>query len=357
MKKRALTLLTILLVAAGLAALIKALMPRSVLHQGRSVDEWSRLLNSPYPQEREQATAAIRDLGARAVPRLTKLLSARESLFQKAFFSVAPKLPARVTQSLWRIIRPVDWVNQRAMAARALGLIGPDARAAIPALGRSLRDRERSVCWETSAALGRLGKESVPTLIAALRDPATDVRHAAAVALGMIGPEADAAIPALIETLQDKDNAIRYSSAYALGQIGRAALPPLLDQFTRRTGAGRLAVAEALIQVKPAARELIPPLLETLSYNDAAVRKKAIELLGGTRPWQKEVLAALVKSLADAEPEVRVAVLKVLGQNPWKAATAVPTITRLLDDADPSVRAAATNALQQIEQKSVIRSP
>ncbi len=49
------------------------------------------------------------------------------------------------------------------------------------------------------------------------------MRERAALALGLIGPAAKEAVPALIATLRDEDGLVRGYAAYALGEIGPAA--------------------------------------------------------------------------------------------------------------------------------------
>ena len=79
-------------------------------------------------------------------------------------------------------------------ALRALGNMGPAARAAVPVLLPLLADAERRL--EVVRTLGRLGAaEAVPHLIGLLGDD--KVRAAAMEALGRIGPAAREAIPAL----------------------------------------------------------------------------------------------------------------------------------------------------------------
>jgi HEAT repeat protein len=78
-----------------------------------------------------------------------------------------------------------------------------------------------------------------PALIAALSDPDARVRALAAQALGAIGPEASAAVPALIVLLGSSDEGSRNSACIGLAGIGplaKEALPALrraLDDSSR----------------------------------------------------------------------------------------------------------------------------
>lgn len=87
-------------------------------------------------------------------------------------------------------------------AAWTLGNLGAAAAAAVPDL--------------TAALDGRRG---------AFRLPELDQRWLAARALGLIGPPAGDAVPALTLALRDADRKLRVQSALALGRIGPAAAP------------------------------------------------------------------------------------------------------------------------------------
>jgi hypothetical protein len=82
----------------------------------------------------------------------------------------------------------------RAVAARALGEMGPDAVEAIPALRHALR-----------------------------RDPEVSVRCRAATALGRIGPAAAVAVDDLARALVHAHRPLRLRAARALGRIGPGA--------------------------------------------------------------------------------------------------------------------------------------
>jgi HEAT repeat protein len=65
--------------------------------------------------------------------------------------------------------------------------------------------------------------KTVSQWVEALNDKDRLVRIQAAVRLGIIGPAAKDAVPALIEALKDKSSRVRDEAVYALGQIGPAA--------------------------------------------------------------------------------------------------------------------------------------
>lgn len=110
-------------------------------------------------------------------------------------------------------------------AAGALGAMGPDAEAAVPALTKNLYyDGVYDVRKAAARALGEIGpaaKPAVPMLIVVLLTDSTHARDAAVVALGKIGDLV--AVPALARGLYDESISVRISSAEAISQlIGRS---------------------------------------------------------------------------------------------------------------------------------------
>src|SRR5262249_42957909 len=108
-------------------------------------------------------------------------------------------------------------------AARALGLIGPGAQAAVPALVEAMRDREARVRVRAAEALWQVARDpaSVAVLAEVLRDKdLTPGDHSmAAQALGGIGPPARAARPLLTELTRAGDFDLRSTAADALRKI------------------------------------------------------------------------------------------------------------------------------------------
>ena len=92
--------------------------------------------------------------------------------------------------------------------------------------------------------------EGVSELVKDLNDQRADVRINAARALGEIGPEAKAAVPALIETLKDEEASVRSSAAFALSRIGLAAVPALSEALKDEDRNVRGSAAVALDQIR-----------------------------------------------------------------------------------------------------------
>ena len=133
-----------------------------------------------------------------------------------------------------------------------LGEIGPEAKAAVPALTELLKDNSTSMQEILAEALGKIGpnaKDVVPAITELLQDKAYAVRASAARALGRMGPAAKDAVPALTQLLQDKEKwqIILPAAATALGDIG------------------------------PAAKDAVPALTQLLKYQDEQMRKSAVD--------------------------------------------------------------------------------
>jgi HEAT repeat protein len=93
---------------------------------------------------------------------------------------------------------------------------------------------------------------AVPHLIPLLKDSDIEVRDAAARALGRIGPEGKAAIGPLIEALKDSDDEVKAAAAEALEQYryaARAAVPALTELVKSKNNKLRAYAGRALIHI------------------------------------------------------------------------------------------------------------
>ena len=217
----------------------------------------------------------------------------------------------------------------RVSAAEALGGMGPDAGAAVPALLRALKD---SLAMDPPAGISRLpvchalasiGEPAASILVEALKDDDAEVRAHAAFVLGRRVPTKQSVISALIGSLSDEGRQVRLSAADSLGEIGDAA------------------------------RSAVPRLVEALGDEWEGVRQHAAVALGKMGPAAESAVPALVEALEDRDEMVRVHAARALGLVGRPAREAVPALIAMLNHKNQAVRQAASGALKQVEDPAV----
>jgi HEAT repeat protein len=304
-----------------------------------------------------------------------------------------------------------DVVVRRA-AVQALRRVQLDRKDVLPLVLKLLEDADASVVMPALYTISESGAEVVPALIETLAHP--EARYWACLVLAEIGPEAKAAVPALTKVLGDERAEVRLQATIALGEIGPGAAPAsaalqglLNDQFPAvRTAAvfalGRIgdrAAAAAIAKADQAddaflhalsiwAQAKLNPdderlqsgavtlLVKQLGAEDrglAQVAARALADLGATnemveRELDKLLEAAdqeqanrIVRSLASLGPRVvphamralkhpdrRATALQVLDRLGAEAAPAVPNLVELLAIDDPSLRVEVLQILGDI---------
>jgi len=134
----------------------------------------------------------------------------------------------------WRTYRGMCTAPQRASAEHfvegwnnAMRILASKCRLPHSAIEKRIEELSSESSYDrlcAADALGRMGPEAeaaVPALAHALKDQDILVRIAAAEALGKMGPAAKGAVPALNGALQDDNEAVRWYAEYALQQIGQ----------------------------------------------------------------------------------------------------------------------------------------
>jgi HEAT repeat protein len=149
-----------------------------------------------------------------------------------------------------------DFVVMRALrcdVAEALGYIGIEANAAIPALRNAVaKDRNPEVRVSAALALSRIDPKDQGAMSAIIRElelkgKGTWGQEAAIKALTELGSKARAAGPALIRSLANDEPSIRRSAAEALAAIGdRSAIPALESLLKDKDDFVREAARESL---------------------------------------------------------------------------------------------------------------
>ena len=235
--------------------------------------------------------------------------------------AAAGKIPNYDGQSVahWQAILADTDAKVRRKAAYALGQIGPQASAAVPALGTALGDRQLEVAWYVADALGRIGPAAVPAvegLVHVIEETPGDevLRRNAVIALGRIGPGAKTALPVLEKLLKSDDAETRVATAVALGQIDQRqdTQQLLIAELKPAGGPGPLAAALALsgFRTTPAANALIA----VLDSPDADLRRAAVEGLGrGGSPAIAPLIAATDSKNQPRSRQFRVGAIDALG--------------------------------------------
>jgi len=172
--------------------------------------------------------------------------------------------------------------RKRALAALNLQLVGVDAKEAIPALIVALEDDYVIVRIEAARAIGVIdseGKAAKALGNSLIKDSDPRVREAAATALMNLGTKAKEVTPDLITALKDNDLWVKMYAAAALGEIGPErgvveALISLLDvgyiNDSNYYGV-RAAAVNALAKFGIAAAPALP-ILEEINERDAVAR-------------------------------------------------------------------------------------
>jgi HEAT repeat protein len=228
-------------------------------------------------------------------------------------------------QSLW----------SRVQAARTIGKLGPEAKAAVPALASMLDDPSRrdpalidEAVINALARMGSAGRPAIPALVR-ISGKDSDIERAAVEAIDTIllsPPIGPGDVPALMRDLRDRDVSVRVRAAKALGMLG---------------GAGKVAV---------------PLLVEALKDNDPDVRTLALKALrriapdgnGNANSAAGEV-GVYADQLRDPDPSVRLQAAKALGRLGPAAAGAAQALLEATADGDKDVRRQATDALNRVQ--------
>lgn len=298
-------------------------------------------------------------------------------------------------------------IDVRISAAKALGGIGRDAKAAIPDLLAILTDKKLNAQSRVAKpprnferesfspstllldaatdAFGSIGSDAVPYLVNILRNPNTELRSRAARAL--IQARKDA-VPALIGLIKDKDEEIRfiaYDTLETIGKDAEQAIPALIAIFREnedrdRTDTSRtlnlLEVAttgggvEGIRDAKDLDRELgvrykasralgaigtpaIPALVLALKDVDVNVRLGAIASLEVNRDKSSEsseVISALTDALSDRDSYARIRAAFVVGRTAKDKNAAISTLIVALNHKDPFIRSIAVQYLVVIRK-------
>jgi len=254
----------------------------------------------------------------------------------------------------------------------------------LEALSRGPINAFQGVAIQEAKTLAAAGARDLPLLLQALREKKGVLHDIVAQALGLIGPEAREAVPVLIEVSRDDDDeTFRHAVVWALGRIGPDAIPALTGSLVsshgqdghgfyvaaralKETEAGTEALLAHLGHPQPRARAAAAFAIGWLAWPDRKGLEKGGTLLGGLlRDGEVRVrraaafamrsfpsagrsfLPRLVDLLEDGDRDVRWFAARAIGAVGPAAVSAVPALTRALDD-EKTIRDEVITALGKI---------
>jgi HEAT repeat protein len=239
----------------------------------------------------------------------------------------------------------------RFWACLVLAEIGPEAKAAAPALAKTLSDERPEVRLQAAIALGEIGEGAKPaatTLAQLLSDPFPAVRAAAVFALGRIGDRSAGAAIAAADRAEDPF--LHSLSIWAQAKLNPDD-PRLMDQavvlLVNSLGAedrGMAQVAARALADLGATNEAVERELDkVLKGADAAEEDRIVRSLSSLGP---RVVPHAQRALKD--PDRQATALQMLERLGPDAAPAVPNLVELLQTDDPAVRAQVLQILGSI---------
>lgn len=349
--------------SAAVPALIEALQDKSDAVRGRAIVA----LGAVGPAAKDAGPLLKEALKAESA---TVRINAAESLW-KIEGDAQAAVPVLI-----EILQSTEY--ERASAAQILGRIGPAGKDAVPALTRIVEHPPRSLLSTATRrprrdnslrvgailALGSMeteAKPAIPALLRALRNREISVQQAAIRALGQLGSTAEAAIPALTDLLEDSDQLRQALALRALWEITGDATPrvhKLSEIIGSEKSSGSMSFAAIILgEMGPVARNAIPILIRTLNHDDAGARVYAAQALWKIdRQQLPVVIEVLVEEISLHPSIVAYPAAKTLGEMGPDAKAAVPTLVKLRWYPDVSVRTAVARALERIDPNAAAQT-
>ena len=283
---------------------------------------------------------------------------------------------------------------KRREAARSLALLGPAARAAVPALIKGLDDEEEQVFfWSVTAlakigpdaheatpelikrlkrserrykdqvhvrivhALTQIGTAAVHELIGALSSEHRSVRLGGVRVLGNLGFASREAAPRLFDLLADDSESVRFSAGSALGRIGDVAYPQIMQGLSAESALVRTAAAHAVVWIPANSRPAIHLAKRLAKETDNETKVAGLNALTRIGFDGERLLGLLLPSLDSEEPRLRQEALSgILSLRP-NSRSAVPHLIDRLVAEDPSKRKQAIDLLGRMGHDASVAVP
>jgi|ERR1035437_1192236 hypothetical protein len=289
------------IVAIGLAIYLRG--PSEPAYRGRTLSDWI-VATRVHTTVDEEARMAVRLLASNSIPLLLDWIKREDRPTPRARIAEA-KDRAIAFLERHRVIKPrphsmfIDWKESyRSLAQGALAELGPEAKAAIPALIQMLGMKGPTtndfspIAGTAYLLLPKMAPASISPLIDSLSSTDLQVYALAAGALGEIGPQARAAIPVVQRRLTDTNVMISVGAARVLGQLGAdpAVFMPSVVESLRDPDFTFLDYKlEVLLKYKDLAGDAVPVLSRILT--------NAVTLGSPTNQFVRQQVSAALRQL------------------------------------------------------------
>jgi HEAT repeat protein len=185
-----------------------------------------------------------------------------------------------------------DDPSTRIVAAEQLGLVGPAAAAAVPALlAQATRDGSQHANTTAATALKSIDLSAARIVmthfIPRLQDPDVQHRRTAGAVLGSVGPIAKPAVLPLLAATNDSDELVRRNALTSLASIGIPSAPIAASLIAGLHAPSSLVRHTAVAQFSfttPVPKEAEEPLKSLLADEDRAIAGLARIALDKPRP-------------------------------------------------------------------------
>ena len=246
----------------------------------------------------------------------------------------------------------------RREAIEALQKIRPGPVVMLPILSELLKDGSPVVRTRIMAALAERGPEAMRLLVPALGNEKT--AYFACLVISEIGPEAKAAVPALVELLDSKDAALQREAIMALAAIGPAA-QPAVDKLAGIIDCpvNGVPAIYALGSIGKVSGDVNSKLVEKAEGDDAVVKTVSAWALAKLHPgderFARRAVKLLVEALKSGDPKARLAAAKALETLNADPEIMRPIMTEALENADEATTVAMLDTMAQLGPKIVPR--
>jgi HEAT repeat protein len=298
-------LLAVLVAATAVVAVCITDYRSEPHYQGKSLSDWVVVMRAGPDQKKGREVVHL--LGPKYLPLLLEWLRQEDRpTLEGRLQNLKPDMETWLVQHKVIKPRPITSYFDAKASYNSLGLLaleelGPDGKAAIPALIQMLGDKDGKTgemgvdAGSAYLILRGMAPESIGPLIQSLSGTNSQVRALAAGALGKIGTNANAAIPVLEVWLHDKNLGFRMEACDVLGSLGadpKVFLPVVIKSLPEADYDTLDFQLNILVRFKSDARPAIPVLLEIFSNTPAS-----------NNPTNGWIRGDIMNAMRDIDPE------------------------------------------------------